>query len=510
MDLENARLRARVAELEEQNAQLLRENAKLRLSRRIGTVANAVSTGGASASTDVAVVDSADTDMPFLNGVEVGLDTVGTELYRHAKTLMPQGCGLISKRPESFLPELWPSYYAKAQGPFVWDLSGNKYMDMCNAPGPYALGAADPDVNAAVIKVVEAGSFSTLNPPEEVELAELLIELHPWCKGGMVRYARGGGEINMLAARIARAATNRDRIAVCGYHGWVDWYIAANYQGADSSEGGRKLAADPRYETDGTGHTTTGVPAHLAGSAIPWDYDRIDELRAIFEAYPGEIAAVMMEVARSETPPDGHLQAVRTLCDQYGAVLIFDEVSSAWRLNLGGRHLLYGVEPDMCTFSKTLSNGFAMAAVIGRHEVMQPAEKSFISTTYHTERVGPAAACATIKKMRATGAIEHNNAMGRLIKDGMVAAAAKCGLTITISGIDCWASFKFGDAPSVYSAAPGATSLSPLMTLYTQEMLRRGFLSYGTSMPTYAHKEAHIRVPTYTYRVSSHLGTPKS
>jgi glutamate-1-semialdehyde 2,1-aminomutase len=438
------RLRERVAELEQQNLELLRENAQLRCgvragrhaaapgniaAGRLGVVASGVVGGGGDSSVAVVVDDvvQADEDMPYLNGLEIGLDSVGTELYRHAKTVIPQGCGLISKRPESFLPERWPSFYEKASGPFVWDLSGNKYIDMCNAPGPYALGAADPDVNAAVIEAVGKGSFSTLNPPEEVELAEMLLELHPWCKGGMVRYARGGGEVNMLAARIARTATNRDRIAVCGYHGWVDWYIAANYQESDMSEGGRKLAADPRYTTDGTGHSTTGVPSHLAGSAIPWDYDRIEELRAIFEAYPGEIAAVMMEVCRSLEPPPGHLEAVRALCDQHGAVLIFDEVSSAWRLNLGGRHLLYNVEPDMCTFSKTISNGFAMAAVIGRQQVMAPATTSFISTSYHTERLGPAAAIATINKMRATGAIDHNNAMGRLIKEGLRSASQKAG-----------------------------------------------------------------------------------
>ncbi len=205
----------------------------------------------------------------------------------------------------------------------------------------------------------------------------------------MARFARGGGEIDMLAARIARAATNRDRIAICGYHGWTDWYIGANFD--DNSAGGQTLAADPRYVTQGTGHGTLGVPTQIAGSAVAWDFDRLDELRAIFDAYPGEIAAVMMEVCRSTDPPPGHLEAVRDLCTANGALLIFDEVSSAWRETLGGRHLMYNVSPDMCTFSKTISNGFAMAAVIGTREAMADAASSFISTTYHTERVGPAA-----------------------------------------------------------------------------------------------------------------------
>ena len=145
----------------------------------------------------------------------------------------------------------------------------------------------------------------------------------------------------------------------------------------------------------------------------------------------------------------------------------------------------------MCTFSKTISNGFAMAAVIGRRDVMAPAAASFISTTYHTERIGPAAAIATIKKMRESGAIEHNNAMGRLIKEGLLSAANKTGLEIQVSGIDCWASFKFGKDTEAVSIAPKPQSGSPMMTLYTQEMLKRGFLSYGTSMPTFAHKQKH-------------------
>ena len=161
----------------------------------------------------------------------------------------------------------------------------------------------------------------------------MLIDLHPWCAGGMARFARGGGEVDMLAARIARSATNRDRIAICGYHGWTDWYIGANFE--DPSPGGQALAADPRMQTDGTGHGTLGVPTQLAGSSIAWDFDRLDELRAIFDAYPGEIAAVMMEVCRSTDPPPGHLEEVRRLCTANGALLIFDEVSSAWRETLG-------------------------------------------------------------------------------------------------------------------------------------------------------------------------------
>lgn len=220
----------------------------------------------------------------------------GQELYEKAKRLIPGGTGLLSKRPEMFLPDQWPAYYARAKGCFVWDLSGNKYQDMIMSPGAFALGAADPDVNAAVHEAVERGSFSTFNVPEEVELAELLLKLHPWCKGGMVRYARGGGEINSIAIRIARAYTGKDVIAFCGYHGWCDWYLAANVaKGGDQMDGitGHQL----------TGLDPAGVPKGLGGTTLGWQYGKLDELEAIFIQNKNNVAAVVMEV--SETRREG-------------------------------------------------------------------------------------------------------------------------------------------------------------------------------------------------------------
>jgi glutamate-1-semialdehyde 2,1-aminomutase len=222
------------------------------------------------------------------------------------------------------------------------------------SPGAFALGAADPDVNAAVHEAVERGSFSTLNAPEEVELAELLLKLHPWCKGGMVRYARGGGEINSIAIRIARAYTGKDVIAFCGYHGWCDWYLAANVNKEGSTVDG--IAGHQL-----TGLDPAGVPKGLGGTTLGWQYGKLHELEAIFTQNKGNVAAIVMEVARSDAPPKGFLEAVREIADKHGALLIFDEVSAAWREVLGGRHLQYGVWPDMAVFSKTISNGFAMA-----------------------------------------------------------------------------------------------------------------------------------------------------
>ena len=201
------------------------------------------------------------------------------------------------------------------------------------------LGAADPDVNAAVTAAVDAGSFSSLNCPEEVELAELLLKLHPWAAGGKVRYARGGGEICMMAVRLARAHTGKDKVAICGYHGWTDWYLAANLK----KEGATSASSDKLGKHWLAGVAPVGVPKVLSGTSLTWDYGSLESLTALLEDNAGEVGAIILEVARSGDPPPGFLEGVRALADKHGVVLIFDEVSAAWREVCGGRHLKYGV-----------------------------------------------------------------------------------------------------------------------------------------------------------------------
>src|SRR6266849_4383334 len=196
----------------------------------------------------------------------------GQALYRRAKQLIPGGTQLVSKRAELYLPDQWPSYYASARGVEVTDLDGNTYIDMSMMGiGACVLGYADPEVDGAVKAAIDAGSASTLNAPEEVELAELLCELHPWAD--MVRFARAGGEAMMIAVRIARARTRRDKIAFSGYHGWGDWYLAANLADEDALDGQLMPGLDP-----------AGVPRGLKGTALPFHYNRLDELKAIVDA----------------------------------------------------------------------------------------------------------------------------------------------------------------------------------------------------------------------------------
>ena len=388
----------------------------------------------------------------------------GQKLYVRARQLIPGGTQLLSKRPELFLPDQWPAYYSRAKGAVVWDLDNKAYTDVSSSGiSSCVLGFADPELEEAVIGAVRAGPMTTLNCPEEIELAELLIDLHPWAE--MVRYARSGGEIMAVAARIARAATGRDKIAFCGYHGWHDWYLAANLA-QDTALDGHLLP----------GLQPNGVPRGLAGTMLPFRYNQIEDLRAIVAASGSELAAIVMEPTRSTGPAPGFLEEVRALATKCGAVLVFDEVTSGWRLNCGGIHMVHGVRPDMAAFAKAMSNGYAMAAVIGTRSVMEAAQTSFISSTYWTEKIGPVAALASIRKYRRESVHKHQIAAGTQVRDGWTAAAKSAGLAIKVNGILPLLTLSFEH--------PQATALA---TLFTQEMLDRGYLAAPKFNSTFAH-----------------------
>lgn len=394
----------------------------------------------------------------------------GQELYARARTLIPGGTQLLSKRPEMFLPGQWPSYYASASGSRVWDLDGNEYTDMSySGIGACVLGYADPDVNAAVKSAVDAGSMATLNCPEEVELAELLIELHPWAE--RVRYTRSGGEAMAVAVRLARAATGRDGIAFCGYHGWHDWYLAANLGEASNLDGHLLSGLSP-----------AGVPRGLRGTMHPFRYNRIDELRAIVREHGASLAAIVMEPIRSTYPEPGFLEEVRSIATAAGAVLVFDEITSAFRLNTGGAHLTFGVNPDIAVLAKGMSNGYPMGAIIGTRNVMEAAQSSFISSTYWTERVGPAAALATIRKHRERDVSSHLVHVGAEVQQGWSDAARAEGLPVHVGGM----------APLGHFSVELANGQA-VRTLFTQHMLDRGFLATGAFYAMLAHTGEDVR-----------------
>jgi glutamate-1-semialdehyde 2,1-aminomutase len=416
-----------------------------------------------------------------LFGVRFGNDepdvsSVGHSLtqatYVRAKELIPGGTQLLSKRPEMFAPGLWPAYAREAHGCEVIDLDGRSFIDMTTSGiGSCLLGYADPDVNAAVGRRIAMGSMSSLNAAEEVELAELLIELHPWAD--QARFARSGGEAMAIAVRLARAATRRDKIAFCGYHGWSDWYLAANLHPTDVVDGlqGHLLP----------GLEPAGVPLGLSGTALPFTYNGLDELRQHVSRNGNEIAAVVMEPTRNAEPDPGFLEGVRELCDRCGAVLIFDEISSGWRMHLGGVHLKYGTPPDIAVFAKAIANGHPMAAIIGRRRLMDAAQSSFISSTYWTEAVGPTAALATIRKYQSLDIASHTNRLGTRMRQAWHDLSRRVGVPVKISGHPALLRLSFDHAEA-----------AALGTLFTARMLDRGFLTGGGFYPSFAHQEHHI------------------
>jgi glutamate-1-semialdehyde 2,1-aminomutase len=337
-----------------------------------------------------------------------------------------------------------------------------------NAIGANVLGAADPDVDAAVLRAIRDGISSTLNAPEEVELADLLCELHPWAD--MVRYARTGGEAMVIAVRIARAHTGRDVIAFCGYHGWHDWYLAANLA-EDQALDGHLLP----------GLTPAGVPRGLTGTALPFRYNQPDELEAILMRNRGQVAAIVMEPLRDHRPAPGFLEKVRRLADDAGIVLIFDEITAGMRLTTGGAHLMLGIAPDVAVFAKAISNGYPMAAVIGTASVMQAAQTSFISSTYWTDRIGPVAALATLRKHREKNVAAHLQRIGERVQEGWKREASRAGLAVEIGGM----------APLSHFKVEGSDAQAA-QTLFTQLMLDRGFLAGKGFYATFAHGDEHV------------------
>jgi len=391
----------------------------------------------------------------------------GQELYKEAKKIIPGGTQLLSKRPEMFLPNHWPAYYQKASGIEITTLDGVKMKDFSYmGVGSCILGYKDEDVNKEVHISVDKGNMSTLNCPSEVELTKLLVELHPWAE--MARYTRASGEACSMAVRIGRAASKKDKIAFCGYHGWHDWYLASNWNNGDDLK-----------EHLLSGLSAAGVPKNLKDTAFPFNYNKIEELIEIIKNH--DIGSIIMEPQRSEPPKDNFLNKVRELCDKHNIILIFDEVSAAFRINTGGLHLVHGVNPDMAVFGKSLGNGYPIAAVIGKQKYMNAAQQTFISSTFYTEDIGFTAAIATIKKHRKCDVGNHINILGSYFQDELKKIGGETGIKITISGLAAFSAWSFD-----YDNG------NAIKTLYVQKMLGRHILGKNAFYFSYAHKKVDV------------------
>jgi len=391
----------------------------------------------------------------------------GQKLYEKAKKIIPGGNMLLSKRPEMFLPDQWPSYFSRAKGCNVWDLDENKFIDMSiMGIGTNSLGYGNSEVDEAVKEVIEKGNMSTLNCPEEVILAEKLIEINPWAH--MVRFARTGGEANAIAIRIARAASGKDKVAICGYHGWHDWYLSVKHNNGEDLTNHLLPGLSP-----------VGVPLSLKDTVYPFNYNNYDELLNIVNT--NDIGVIKMEVQRNHGPKNNFLKKVRELATKKNIVLIFDECSSGFRETFGGIHKKYGVDPDLAMFGKTIGNGYALTAVVGKREVMEAAQSTFISSTFWTERIGSTAAIATLNVMEKIKSWEKITSIGKKMQSGWQKLADDYKINISISGIPALSSYSFNSESSL-----------AYKTLITQEMLSKGFLASTSFYSSISHDESKL------------------
>ncbi|HJP33111.1 MAG TPA: aminotransferase class III-fold pyridoxal phosphate-dependent enzyme [Candidatus Latescibacteria bacterium] len=393
--------------------------------------------------------------------------TRSLEIYQRARQLIPGTTQLISRRPTRAALGFSPIYAESASGCRITDVDGNEFIDWSSAVGPIILGYANPVVDEAVKAQIDKGSVYSIVHESSVELAELLVRLVPSAE--MVRYAKGGGEACTVAVRIARGVTGRDKVLFSGYHGWHDWYLAANL-GEERLAGHLFNGIDP-----------IGVPQGLEGTAMPFEYGDLDQLEDLLRANDSEVAAIIMEPMRTELPPEGYLEGVRALADRYGVVLIFDEVSCGWRISLGGVQQVAGVTPDLTVFAKAMSNGYPMAAVVGRRAVMEPVSRMFISSAYWDDNVGITAALATIRELERIDAPALFEGLGASFRERVDAAARQTGCPARCVGVAAHPRIQFDCT---------ASQASKVATLFVQENARNGVILSGGFFFNAAHEDA--------------------
>ena len=388
----------------------------------------------------------------------------GQKLWKRANKVIPNGTMLFSKNPNLFLPKKWPSYFSKSKGCKIWDLDNIPYDDISlMGVGTNILGYNNNKVEKKVVNVIKDGNISTLNSVEEIHLAEKLISMHSWAD--MARFTRSGGEANAVAIRIARAASGKDKVAVCGYHGWHDWYLSANIKNKNN-------LSDHLMKNV----PIKGVPKNLKNTVFSFDYNNFQQLENIINNH--DIGVIKMEVERNEKPKNNFLKKIRKIATEKNIVLIFDECTSGFRQTFGGLHKYYGVKPDMAIFGKALGNGYAINAIIGKRSVMDSASSTFISSTFWTERIGPTAALETLKIMESKKSWKTITEIGKKIKKNWLKISKSHGVDLNIQGIDALPNFNFKSKNNLN-----------YKTLITQEMLRYNLLASNSVYCSISHQE---------------------
>ena len=380
-------------------------------------------------------------------------------LLERALKSIPLGSQTFSKSKTQYPYGVSPYFIIRGQGSHVWDVDGNEYVDFINSLAAVTLGYNDPDVTAAVKAQLEDGIIFSLPHPIETQVAEKIVEMVPCAE--MVRFGKNGSDATAGAIRLARAYTGRDHVAVCGYHGWQDWYI-------------------------GTTTRNRGVPQSTRDLTHVFNYNDIVSLHKVFTDYPDQIAAVIMEPMNTTEPKNGFLEKVKELCTKNKAVFIFDETITGFRYANGGAQEYFGVTPDLATFGKGLANGYPVSVVAGNAEIMRLMEEIFFSFTFGGEALSLAAALATMNKLQNEPVIETLWKQGKILCDGMRTLIHNCGLqdVISLHGKDCWSFMVFRDV--------GSHSQWEIKTLFLQEVYARGILTIGTHNMSYTHSDKDI------------------
>lgn len=365
---------------------------------------------------------------------------------KRAEALIPAQTQTLSKGPTQFVQGVAPVFLQRGKGSHVWDVDGNEYIDLVGALGPVILGYAYPAVDKAIRAQLKDGISFSLPHPLEVEVAELLTHVVPSAK--MVRFGKNGSDATSAAVRIARTFTGREKLAQCGYHGWQDWHIAASER-------------------------NLGVPKVLQEYVYKFTYNHLGSLEKIFAARGKEIAAVIMEPITADLPKDNFLQKVKDLAHKHGALLIFDEVVTGFRVALGGAQEYFKVTPDLSAVGKAMANGMPISAVVGRRDVMKAAEDTFFSMTFGGETLSLAAAVATINEMKAKNVIAHLWKQGKKLQDGANQEAKRLGIRnlIECKGLPPKSFFTFKDT--------GGKDSLLIKSIFQQEVLKRGVLFNG-------------------------------
>ena len=394
------------------------------------------------------------------------MKNIGAKLYKKKSKKILGGNMLLSKNPNMILPGQWPTYYSKSKGTCLWDLSNKKFLDMMCYVGQSTLGYNNSLIDNAVKKAIKQGNMTSLNSYEEIQLAEELIKIHPWAN--KVKFCRSGGEANALAVRIARSATNRQNIAICGYHGWHDWYLSINLKNKNDLNEHILPGLEP-----------AGVHKNLKNTAFPFKYGNLKQLISLIKKK--NIGIIKMEVARNSLPNIDFLKKVREISNKYKIILIFDECTSGFRRNLGGLHMTTGVYPDLAMFGKALGNGYAITAVIGKEKIMAKAKKSFISSTFWTERLGYVAALSTLRYMKKYKSWKKLISFGQYINKQWMRISKKNQVPIQITGFESITQFNFKSKNNHY-----------LRNFLTQEMLKKNILATNLIFLNICHSKKVI------------------